>query len=57
MGVAVEQEISEEYLNMIKARLGSIAPSVYNNLPNSVKRLLGEDLTRLIKLAESTIEA
>lgn len=41
-----------DYLNEIKARLGSVATSKMKQLPLSVQKLLKEDLPRLLRAVE-----
>ncbi len=39
-------------LDAIRARLGSIGPRALDNLPGSVRRLIEDDMPKLIVLAE-----
>lgn len=43
-------------INAIKARLGSIAPSMMDTLPPKVQQLLKEDIPALIKLVKELDE-
>lgn len=40
-------------LDALKARLGSISPSAMNTLPGSVRRIIEDDVPKLIALAEA----
>ncbi len=40
-------------IEAIKSRLGSIGPRARDNLPGSVRRILDEDMPRLIAVAEA----